>query len=238
MQEERVEPEGTKPVAEAVAEVAAPVDDRPVMDPWLRNAARRAKGFFPDDEGLALYRAALEGADIGPLVEIGSYCGKSTIYLGAAARDKGTVVYAVDHHRGSEEHQPGEQYHDPELVDASGRVDSFGEFRKTIEGSDVADCVIAIVADSELVAAHWATPVGFVLIDGGHSSKAADADYTGWTDHIAPGGLLAIHDVFEDPADGGQAPFEIYRRALVSRSFEEHSQQGSLRVLRKKKSVD
>jgi predicted O-methyltransferase YrrM len=210
-----------------------PEPDGPAMDPWLRNAARRARGFFPDDEGLALYRAALEGAEIGPLLEVGSYCGKSTIYLGAAAREKGTVVYAVDHHRGSEEHQPGEEYHDPELIDASGRVDSFTEFRETIEGSDVAGNVIAIVADSELVASQWSTRLGFVLIDGSHSAKAADADYTGWERHVAPGGLLAIHDVFEDPADGGQAPYEVYRRALSSRAFEEHSQQGSLRILRR-----
>ena len=229
MQEERA----VTPEVEAVAEVPAPVESGPVMDPWLRNAARRAKGFFPDDEGVALYRAALEGAEFGPLLEIGSYCGKSTIYLGAAARDKGTVVYAVDHHRGSEEHQPGEQYHDPELVDASGQVDSFTEFRRTIEGSDVADCVIAIVAQSELVAAHWSMPLGLVLIDGGHSAKSADADFTGWSEHIAPGGLLAIHDVFEDPSEGGQAPYEIYRRALMSRAFEDHSHHGSLRVLRR-----
>jgi MMP 1-O-methyltransferase len=233
MQEERAESRGVTPEGEAAVVESKPVEVEPAMDPWLRNAARRARGFFPDDEGVALYRAALEGAEVGPLLEIGSYCGKSTIYLGAAAREKGTVVYAVDHHRGSEEHQPGEEYHDPELVDAAGRVDSLSEFRATIEGSGVSELVIPIVAASELVAVHWNTPLGFLLIDGGHSSKAADADFTGWGGHVAPGGLLAIHDVFEDPSQGGQAPFEIYRRALRTRTFEKHSQHGSLRVLRR-----
>jgi predicted O-methyltransferase YrrM len=232
MPEERADIEGVTPPIEAA--VSAPAEpSAPVMDPWLRNAARRARGFFPDDEGLALYRAALEGAALGPLLEIGGYCGKSTIYLGAAAREKETVVFSIDHHRGSEEHQPGEEYHDPALVDAAGRVDSFTEFRNLIESSGIEDYVIPIVASSALVSDNWTTRLGLVLIDGGHSAHAADADYTGWAEYVGVGGLLAIHDVFEDPAEGGQAPYEIYRRALISRHFEDHSHKGSLRVLRR-----
>ncbi len=202
------------------------------MDPWLRNAARRAIGFMPADEGMALYEAGLEGAESGPLLEIGSYCGKSTIYLAGAAREKGTVVFSVDHHRGSEEHQVGEEYHDPRLVDAEGRVDTLATFRETIEQAALSDAVVAVVAASKVAAAAWATPLGMVFIDGGHSSEAVRTDYEAWTPHLVAGGLLAIHDVFEDPADGGRPPFDIYRRALEA-GFEEVSKTGSLRVLRK-----
>lgn len=185
---------------------------------------------MPSEEGLALYEAALT-VPAGPLLEIGSYCGKSAIYLGAAARELGTVVYSIDHHRGSEEHQPGEEYHDERLVDERGRVDTFPLFRRTVDDAGLSDAVVAIVADSAVVARSWAMPLGLVFVDGGHSQAAADADFAGWAPHVRPGGLLAIHDVFEDPAEGGRPPFVIYRRAIDSGEFAEVSRTGSLRVL-------
>ena len=204
------------------------------MDPWLRNAARRAIGFMPDAEGMALYEAALEAATLGPVLEIGSYCGKSTIYLAAGVREAeaDSVVFSIDHHRGSEEHQPGEEYHDPRFVDADGRVDTLSAFRTTIEQAGVADVVVGIVGASEQVAKHWSTPLGMVFVDGGHSSDAARSDLDSWSPRIVAGGLLAIHDVFPDPAAGGRPPFEIYQQALRS-GFEEVKEKGSLRVLRK-----
>ena len=201
------------------------------MDEALRRAAREARGFMPEDEGMLLYESALRGADAGPLLEIGAYCGKSTIYLGAAARIKQTVVFSLDHHRGSEEHQPGEEYHDEQLTDADGRVDTLPEFRRTIAGADLEDVVVGIVGPSALVARWWQTQLGMVLIDGGHSQAAADADYEGWAPRVAPGGLLVIHDVFEDPRQGGRPPYEIFRRALASQAFVERDGTGSLRVL-------
>ncbi|MFN2587082.1 MAG: class I SAM-dependent methyltransferase [Actinomycetota bacterium] len=200
------------------------------MDERLRRAAEAARGFMPPDEGIALYEAA-RAAPPGPFVEVGSYCGKSAVYLGAAARASRTVLYSIDHHRGSEEHQPGEEYHDPGLVDAAGRVDTFPEFRRTIEGAGLSDVVVPIVARSAVAACGWATPVALLFVDGGHSQPAADADYAGWSPHVAPGGLLAIHDVFEDPADGGRPPYVVYRRAIDSGTFAEVSATGSLRVL-------
>lgn len=200
------------------------------MNPELRAAAEAATGFMPPEEGLALYEAAL-AAPQGPLLEIGSYCGKSAIYLGAAAREKATVLYSIDHHRGSEEHQPGEEYHDPALVDAEGRVDTFPEFRRTIEGAGLTDVVVPLVAPSGVAARGWGTPLAFVFVDGGHSQAAADADFAAWSPHVAQDGLLAIHDVFEDPDEGGRPPYVIYRRAIDSGAFAEVSRTGSLRVL-------
>lgn len=200
------------------------------MNQALRAAAKAAPGFMPPDEGLALYEAALS-APAGPLLEIGSYCGKSAVYLGAAARERGTVLYSIDHHRGSEEHQPGEEYHDPSLVDGDGRVDTFPAFRRTIEGAGLTDVVVPLVAPSSVVARGWATPLAFLFVDGGHSQAAADVDFASWSPHVTTGGLLAIHDVFEDPEEGGRPPYVIYRRAIDSAEFAEVSRTGSLRVL-------
>ena len=190
---------------------------------------------MPEPEGLALYEAGLEGARVGPMVEIGSYCGKSAIYLGAAAEERMAVLFSIDHHSGSEEHQPGQEYHDPRVVDPeSGKVDTLPIFKRTIVEAGLENSVVAVVGDSAAIAAHWSRPLGLVFIDGGHSEEAASADLEGWTPHLSPGGLLLIHDVFPDPADGGRPPFIIYERALASGEFEEVRAVDSLRVLRKR----
>ena len=189
---------------------------------------------MPEPEGLALYEAGLEGARVGPMVEIGSYCGKSAIYLGAAAEERMAVLFSIDHHHGSEEHQPGQEYHDPRLVDpATGKVDTLPIFKRTIVEAGLENSVVAVVGDSAAIAAQWSRPLGLVFIDGGHSEEAASADLDGWSPHLLPGGLLLIHDVFTDPAAGGRPPFLIYERALASGDFEEVRAVDSLRVLRK-----
>lgn len=179
------------------------------------------KGFLDKLEGEALYRAVAEVAGKGPVLEIGSYCGKSTVYLGAACQRLGSVLYALDHHRGSEEHQVGEEYHDPQLYDAeAGRMDSLREFRRTLQRAQLEDTVVPIVAPSALAARYWNTPLAMVFIDGGHSMEAALNDYRCWAPHILRGGWLAIHDVFPNPADGGRPPFEIWQLACASGLFE------------------
>ncbi|MBB6120778.1 class I SAM-dependent methyltransferase [Nocardiopsis algeriensis] len=198
----------------------------------LLAAAEAAKGFMPTDEGLALYEAALDHASIGPVVEIGTYCGKSTIFLGAAARATGVPVVTVDHHRGSEEHQVGWEYHDSSLVDeATGKFDTLPHFRRTLTEAGLDDEVIAVVGRSADVASVWAKPIGLLFIDGGHSEEAAQADYAGWSPHVAPGGALVIHDVFPNPEDGGRPPYNIYCKALESGLFKEVRAVGSMRFL-------
>ena len=195
--------------------------------------AKRVKGFMPDDEGLALHEAGLLGGLVGPLLEIGSYCGKSGVYLGAAARDCATVLFTIDHHRGSEENQAGWEHHDADVVDPlTGRMDTLPYFRRTIESAGLEASVIAVIGDSPTVGAAWQTPVGFLFIDGGHAEEVAMADYKIWAKHLLPGGVLAIHDCFEDPADGGQAPFLVWQRA-VKDGYVPLSTTGSLRTLRK-----
>ena len=202
------------------------------MDGELMRAAHAAPGFMPPAEGLALFDAAARYAARGPVLEIGSYCGKSTIYLTAAARAAGQLVVTVDHHRGSEEHQAGWEYHDPGLVDpAAGRLDTLPRLRATLAAAGLEEHVVVIVGRSADVARLWRTPLGLVFIDGGHTEAAAVTDYQGWAPWVAPGGALAIHDVFPDPADGGQAPYLIYRRALACGAFTEVRAEGSLRLL-------
>ncbi|MCM2388735.1 class I SAM-dependent methyltransferase [Streptomyces albipurpureus] len=194
-----------------------------------------AKGFMPLAEGLALYAAAVQAGALGlPLLEVGTYCGRSTLLLADAARAAGITAITVDHHRGSEEQQPGWEYHDPSVVDPElGRMDTLPTFRRTLHQAGLEDHVVAVVGRSPQVARLWGTPLGLVFIDGGHTEEHAGGDYEGWVPHLAPGGLLVIHDVFPDPADGGQAPYRVFRRALASGAFTEVSVTDSLRVLRR-----
>jgi predicted O-methyltransferase YrrM len=208
-----------------------------VIDPELRGHALAAKGFMPADEGDALYEAALEAGSRLPglaFLEVGSYCGRSTVWLGAAARERDTVLFAVDHHRGSEENQAGWEHHDPSVVDPRvGRMDTLPVFRATVHDAGLEASVVAIVGQSPTVARHWCTPLSLLFIDGGHGVDPARADYEGWTPHVAVGGTLAIHDVFPDPAAGGRPPYEqIFLPALQSGRFELVGTTGSLRVMR------
>ncbi len=204
------------------------------MIPDLPADIDQIKGFLAADEARALYDSALEAGRLGPVLEIGSYCGKSTIYLGLACREAGATVFALDHHRGSEEHQAGEMFHDPELFDDSdGLVDTFREFRRNIHGAGLEDVVVPVVAGSGAASRDWGTPLGMVFIDGGHSLEAALTDYRCWTGHLVRGGILAIHDVFEDASEGGQAPYAIYRMARASGLFEDLGLVNSLARLRR-----
>jgi MMP 1-O-methyltransferase len=202
---------------------------------WL-TVARAAKGFMPDDEGMALYGAALCAgrSSLGPLLEIGTYCGKSAVYLGAAARETGCVLFSVDHHHGSEELQAGWPHHDPELVDqTTGKLDTLPWARRTIAEAGLENDVVLVVGESAVVAGGWPGALSMLFIDGGHGEEVAWADYRSWVPKVAIGATLAIHDVFADPNDGGQAPYDLYCAALRSGEFEACGGTGSLRLLRR-----
>ncbi len=193
--------------------------------------ARAAKGFMPEDEGALLYDVAARALTDGPGLEVGTYCGKSAVYLGAAARAAGSTVFTVDHHRGSEENQVGWEHHDPSLADREfGRLDTLPTFRRTIKEAGLEEEVVAVVGHSATVARLWRTPLALLFVDGGHTDEHAGNDYAGWGRWVAHRGTLVVHDVFPDPADGGQAPYRIYLRAL-GHGFEEVASVGSMRVL-------
>ena len=202
------------------------------MPPDLLDHARGAKGFMPEDEGALLYRTALAHLTDGPALEIGTYCGKSAVWLGAAARTAGSTVFTLDHHRGSEENQAGWEHHDTSLVDdESGLMDTLPIFRRTIERAGLEDQVVAVVGRSTTVARHWRTPLALLFIDGGHAEEHAQNDYTGFAHWVQPGGVLVIHDVFEQPEEGGQAPFHVWERAVASGDFTPAETVGSMRTL-------
>ncbi len=217
------------------AESQSDPQPEPQPEPATLAAFEAAKGFMPADEGRALFAAAVRASALGlPLLEVGTYCGRSTLLLADAARGAGVSAVTVDHHRGSEEQQPGWEYHDTDVVDPrSGLMDTLPTFRRTLHEAGLEEHVIAVVGRSPRVAAVWGGELGLVFIDGGHTDEHAAADYEGWVPHLVTDGLLVVHDVFPDPADGGQAPYRIYRRALDSGAFREISVTRSLRVLQR-----
>jgi len=192
------------------------------------------KGFLDPVEGRGLYDIALKASLMGPCLEIGSYCGKSAVYLGSACRQNGGILFSIDHHRGSEEQQPGEAYFDPSLLDFfTFTPNTLPLFRWSLALAGLEETVVPIVSRSHIVVRSWATPLSLVFIDGGHAFETARTDYECWSPHILPGGWLLIHDIFEDPADGGQAPWEVYKLAVASGDFEELPPIKTLGVLRK-----
>jgi len=204
------------------------------MDQDTLKIIGNVKGFLDATEGRALYDIALEASRKGPCLEIGSYCGKSAVYLGLACQKSGGVLFSIDHHRGSEEQQPGEAYFDPDLFDCREfAVDTFSAFRQTLATAGLEETVIPVVSRSETVAGSWSTPLSLVFIDGGHALETVTADYHAWTQHLQPGGYLLIHDIFETPADGGQAPYQVYRLALESGTYTEEPRIKTLGILKK-----
>ncbi|HBB18647.1 MAG TPA: hypothetical protein DCZ97_17220 [Syntrophus sp. (in: bacteria)] len=192
------------------------------------------KGFLFDEEAKALYELALEAARLGPCLEIGSYCGHSAAYLGLGCKETGGVLFSIDHHRGSDEQQPGQEYYDPELLDPeTGRINTFPLFSKIIRELSLEDTVVPIVARSEVVARLWRTPLSLIFIDGGHTIEETFTDFNGWISHLIPGGYLLIHDIFSSSTEGGQAPFCVYNLALASGLFLELPMVRTLGVLKR-----
>ena len=195
--------------------------------------AARTKGFLPDDEAAALRDAARSAAG-GVWLEVGTYCGKSTLHLGAVAREVGTQLVTLDHHRGSEENQPGWEWHDASLVDPyTGVLETLPSLRHALFDAGLDATVTVLVAKTAQVATWWTTPVSFLFLDGNHTEEMAQHDYAAFAPHVVTGGVLAVHDVFPDPADGGQAPWHVVERAVGGGAFEQVSRHGSLRVLRR-----
>jgi len=205
------------------------------MDERAHRIALECKGFMHDDEGMRLYELGREQARLGPVVEIGSYCGKSSVYIGSGVREAGGVLVCVDHHRGSEENQAGWEHHDPELVDPRcGKMDTLPRIRRTLEEAGIESNVVLMVTDSVRAASLIPGPIGMLFIDGGHSFESAFADYEAWSGKIARSGILAIHDLFPDPSEGGQAPIELYRRAVASGLYDELPTIRTLGILRRR----
>jgi len=198
----------------------------------IQQIIEETKGFLDPMEGQRLYDVALKASQRGPCLEIGSYCGKSALYLGSACRQNGQVLFSIDHHRGSEEQQPDEEYFDPDLFDArQGQIDTLPFLRRTLAQADLEDTVVPLVCSSTIAAKSWATPLALVFIDGGHAFETAWQDYTNWAGHILAGGYLLIHDIFKDPSQGGQAPYDVYKRVLATDLFDELAMTGTLGVL-------
>src|SRR6185436_1935566 len=141
---------------------------RPSMSAQALAAAHACKGFLDEEEGQRLYELAYDHARLGPIVEIGTYCGKSSVWVGSGAAAAGGLLVCVDHHRGNEEQQPGELYHDADLVDPStGLMDSLRFLRRTLRAAELERSAIVMVTTSRIAATICRGPFGMVFIDGG-----------------------------------------------------------------------
>lgn len=193
------------------------------------------KGFMSEPEARRLFDTAKKASQMGPLLEIGSYCGKSAYIIGCACRETGSVLFSIDHHSGSEEQQPDQEYFDPELFDkALKRINTLPFFLQTIVTAGLENIVIPVVSDSVTAGKFWQTPLAMVFIDGGHAFDTVLSDYETWADQIIPGGYLVFHDIFLDPQKGGQAPRQVYDTAVRSEKWQVLEMTETLGVLIKK----
>jgi predicted O-methyltransferase YrrM len=173
------------------------------------------KGFMPSHEGLALTKWAEEFSHYGPALEIGTFGAKSTLYIAAGSSILNQLVYTIDHHSGSEEHQLGEEYFDPEIYDEKlGRVNTVPLMQSNLQQFDESKWIVPILANANSVAPSWSTELGLLFIDGSHTEISAMNDYDNWRSKLHSKGALVIHDIYEKPEDGGQAPYLIYQKAL------------------------
>jgi len=192
------------------------------------------KGFLSDKEAKKLQELFLNVHHLGSVLEIGTYCGKSTLNFGLIAKKIGGLIYTVDHHTGSEEHQLGEEYHDEDLYDKRlKKFNTLPEFLKNLRSSNLENFIIPIISKSSNASETFSELISLLFIDGGHSLEAALSDYNSWKDKICSGGLLVIHDVFPNPQDGGRPPFEIYSKAQKSKQFEDLGIYETLGILKK-----
>ena len=192
------------------------------------------KGFLSDKEAKKLQELFLNVHHLGSVLEIGTYCGKSTLNFALIAKKIGGLIYTVDHHTGSEEHQLGEEYHDEDLYDKRlKKFNTLPEFLKNLRSSSLENFIIPIISKSSDASETFSELISLLFIDGGHSLEAALSDYNSWKDKICSGGLLVIHDVFPNPKDGGRPPFEIYSKAQKSKQFEDLGIYETLGILKK-----
>jgi len=192
------------------------------------------KGFLSDKEAKKLQELFLNVHHLGSVLEIGTYCGKSTLNFALIAKKIGGLIYTVDHHTGSEEHQLGEEYHDEDLYDKRlKKFNTLPEFLKNLRSSNLENFIIPIISKSSDASETFSELISLLFIDGGHSLEAALSDYNSWKDKICSGGLLVIHDVFPNPQDGGRPPFEIYSKARKSKQFEDLGIYETLGILKK-----
>ncbi len=193
------------------------------------------KGFMHDEEVERLFKVASTASEMGPLLEIGSYCGRSAAIIGQACKENSSILYSIDHHRGSEEQQPGEEYFDQDLYDErTCRINTFPLFRETLKRAGLEETVVPMVSSSEVAGRMWQTGLSMVFIDGGHSFKAAHTDFITWSPHLITGGFLVIHDIFFNPEEGGQPPRQVYETALATGQYEELEMTKTLGVLKQK----
>ena len=192
------------------------------------------KGFLSDKEAKKLQELFLKVHHLGSVLEIGTYCGKSALNFSEVAKGVNGLIYTIDHHTGSEEHQRGEEYHDSELFDERlKKFNTLPEFLKNLKSKKMAKFIIPIIDKSQNASNFFSEKISLLFIDGGHSFETALRDYNAWKDKICADGFLVIHDVFPNPKDGGRPPYEIYTLARESKEFDDLGIYETLGILKK-----
>src|SRR5882762_1947561 len=126
------------------------------------------------------------------IVEIGSYCGRSTVAMGYACSGTARRIYCID---------PWEQdeWKDRPTKTLDG---SFTRWSESVRSNGLQEHVSALRGRSDDVLQHWkqlaeGRLVDFVFIDGSHEYLDVLRDFELSFPLVRPGGWVAFHDVVE-----------------------------------------
>src|SRR5262245_23879896 len=159
---------------------------------WQQSFAG-VEGFLHDLEGYILLQLAAKGGGVGAIVEIGSFMGRSTSFLAAGSKMAGREkVIAVDHFRGSTEHQAGQHFANPTLIQIGT---TFPRFQENLRRVNLDDYVMPIRASSSEAVREWQAPIRLLFIDGDHEYESVRYDFEAWSRFVVPHGLVCLHDV-------------------------------------------
>lgn len=149
-------------------------------------------GFLTLEEGYTLFKLAETWPIQGDTVEIGSFKGRSTCFLGSGCRmgGKGKVI-AVDHFKGSPEHQKGGHEETREIVTHGS---TFSVFQNNIDRFQLGDTVAPLSGSSQEVSNIYGGKARMLFIDGDHSYQGTKADYQAWESRVQTHGIICFHD--------------------------------------------
>jgi MMP 1-O-methyltransferase len=189
--------------------------------------AERIKGWLRREEGELLYRLSAEACLYSRVVELGSYCGRSSIVLAASLAGRSQLPLAcVDTFRGSCEHQPGGRYFDPDML-VGGVVNTYPAFVRSLKAAELWDHVEAMQLSTREAATKFTDPVGLLFMDADHEYTAVCEDLRFWLSRVVSNGYIVLHDVGEWSGPTRAAA------DLLEAGFKRFAQAGTALALRK-----
>jgi predicted O-methyltransferase YrrM len=178
----------------------------------MHDVTRTVEGWLTDAEATFLWYLSALSSGKGFIVEIGSWKGKSTIWLACGSKAMGREkVVAIDPHAGTAEHR---LFH--------GGTSTYDEFLQNLALTGVGDWVTPIIGYSQEVAQGWVGSPRLVFIDGSHEYENVKQDFRLWFELLGNGGIIALHDCYFSKKPAHEGPGRVVQRLLLQNPLAAH----------------